>query len=173
MNNLIPQEIIEQRIFLIRNQKVMIDRDLAELYGVETKHLNRQVKRNLQRFPEEFMFQLNPDERNQLVTICHRFRTMKHSSTLPYAFTEHGVAMLASVLKSERAVKISINIIKAFVKLREILSTHKDLANKLSQLERKIEKHDEEIHMIFEAIRQLMKPTETKIKKIGFRRERE
>lgn len=95
MNDLIPHENIEQRIFWVRKQKVMIGRDLAELYGVETKHLNRQVKRNLQRFPEEFMFQLTIDERNQLVTICHRFETMKHASTLPYAFTEHGVAMLA------------------------------------------------------------------------------
>jgi len=93
MKDLIPQETIEQRIFLIRNQKVMIDRDLAELYGVETKHLNRQVKRNIQRFPEEFMFQLTIEERNQLVTICHRFKTMKHSGSPPYAFTEHGVAM--------------------------------------------------------------------------------
>src|SRR3989338_11074066 len=117
MRDLIPQETIEQRIFLIRHQKVMIDKDIAELYGVETKHLNRQVKRNIQRFPEEFMFQLNVEERNQLVSICHRFKTMKDSSSLPYAFTEHGVAMLASVLKSDRAVKISINIIKAFVKL--------------------------------------------------------
>ena len=168
MNDLIPQETIEQRIFLIRGLKVMIDRDLAELYGVETKHLNRQVKRNIQRFPEEFMFQLTPAEKNQLVTNCHRFRTMKHSGAMPYAFTEHGVAMLASVLKSERAIKISINIIKAFVKLRELLSTHKELANKLNQLERKIEKHDKEIHVIFEAIRQLMVPPEKPRKKIGF-----
>jgi len=168
MNDLIPQETIEQRIFLIRGQKVMIDRDLAELYGVETKHLNRQVKRNIQRFPEEFMFHLTPAEKKQLVTICHRFKTMKHSGVMPYAFTEHGVAMLASVLKSERAVKISINIIKAFVKLREIFSTHKELANKLNQLERKIEKHDKEIHLIFEAIRQLMVPSQKPIKKIGF-----
>jgi phage regulator Rha-like protein len=152
----------------------MIDRDLAELYGVETKHLNRQVKRNIKRFPKEFMFQLNPDEKNQLVTICHRFKTMKHASSLPYAFTEHGVAMLASVLKSETAVKISINIIKAFVKLREILSTHKELANKLNKLESKIAKHDEDIKVIFEAIRQLMAPSEKKLsRKIGFRREKE
>ncbi len=171
MKDLIPQETIEQRIFLIRNQKVMIDRDLAELYGVETKHLNRQVKRNIQRFPEEFMFQLTIKERNQLVTICHRFKTMKHSSSPPYAFTEHGVAMLASVLKSDRAVKISINIIKAFVKLREMLSTHKELAHKLAQLERKIEKHDEEIKLIFDAIRQLMTPPEPKRRRIGFLRE--
>ncbi len=168
MKDLIPQETIEQRIFLLRNQKVMIDRDLAELYGVETKHLNRQVKRNIQRFPEEFMFQLSIEERNQLVTICHRFKTMKHSSSLPYAFTEHGVAMLASVLKSDRAVKISIHIIKAFVKLREIFSTHKELANKLAQLERKIENHDEEIRLIFDAIRQLMTPPEARQKQIGF-----
>jgi len=118
-------------------------------------------------------FQLTPDERSQLVTICHRFRTMKHSSSTPYAFTEHGVAMLASVLKSERAVKISINIIKAFVKLREILSTHKELTAKLNQLERKMEKHDEEIHMIFEAIRQLMEPPQKTRKRIGFLREKE
>jgi phage regulator Rha-like protein len=117
------------------------------------------------------MFQLTIKERNQLVTICHRFKTMKHSSSLPYAFTEHGVAMLASVLKSDRAVKISINIIKAFVKLREILSTHKELAHKLAQLERKIEKHDEEIRLIFDAIRQLMIPPEPKRRRIGFLRE--
>ena len=168
MKDLIPQETIEQRIFLIRKQKVMGDRDLAELYGVETKHLNRQVKRNIQRFPDEFMLQLTIEERNQLVTICHRFKTMKHSSSLPYVFTEHGVAMLASVLKSDRAVKISINIIKAFVKLREMLSTHKELAHKLAQLERKIEKHDDEIKLIFDAIRQLMTPPEPKMRKIGF-----
>ncbi|HAG50212.1 MAG TPA: DNA-binding protein [Deltaproteobacteria bacterium] len=173
MKAIIPQETIEQRIFLIRNQKVMVDRDLAELYGVETKHLNRQVKRNIQRFPEEFMLQLTIEERNQLVTICHRFKTMKHSSSLPYVFTEHGVAMLASVLKSDRAVKISINIIKAFVKLREMLSTHKELAHKLAQLERKIEKHDDEIKLIFDAIRQLMTPPEPKRKRIGFLQEKE
>ncbi len=95
MNDLIPQEIIEQKIFLVRGHKVMIDRDIAELYGVETKYLNRQVKRNIQRFPEEFMFQLTADEKDELVTFCHRFRTMKHSNAMPYAFTEHGVAMLA------------------------------------------------------------------------------
>ncbi|MBU2600483.1 ORF6N domain-containing protein, partial [bacterium] len=92
MKELILQETIEQRIFLIRGHKVMIDRDLAELYGVETKYLNRQVKRNIERFPEEFMFNLTTEEKNELVTICHRFRTMKHSSALPFAFTEHGVA---------------------------------------------------------------------------------
>ena len=111
-HKLILQGAIEQRIFLIRGQRVMVDRDLAELYGVETKYLNRQVKRNKQRFPREFMFQLIPNERDELVTNWHRFESMKHSSVLPYAFTEHGVAMLASVLNSDIAVKISVTIIK-------------------------------------------------------------
>ncbi len=168
MKSVIPQETIEQKIFLIRRHKIMIDRDLARLYGVETKYLNRQVRRNIGRFPEEFMFKLTREEKDELVTICHRLKTMKHSSTLPYAFTEHGVAMLASVLKSEKAVKISIVIIKAFVRLRQILSTHKELAHKLSQLERKIEKHDVEIKAIFDAIRELMTPPKKPRKRIGF-----
>jgi phage regulator Rha-like protein len=167
--DLVQQEIIEQRIFLMRGHKIMVDRDLAELYGVETKNLNRQVKRNIERFPEEFMFQLNKSERDELVTNWHRFKTMKHSVTLPYAFTEHGVAMLASVLNSKRAVKISISIIKTFVRLRQIISTHKELAQKLAELERKTEKHDEALHSIFEAIRELMSPPLEKSKKqIGF-----
>ncbi|MEW6086761.1 MAG: ORF6N domain-containing protein [bacterium] len=128
--------------------------------------------RNIQRFPEEFMFQLTADEKDELVTFCHRFRTMKHSSVMPYAFTEHGVAMLASVLKSETAIKISIVIVKAFVKLREIISMHKEFAHKLNQLERKIEGHDEEIKTIFTAIRQLMASPEPKQSKIGFIREK-
>jgi len=168
MKELIPQGRIEQMIFMIRGQKVMIGRDLAELYGVETKYLNRQVKRNIERFPEEFTFQLTSEEKSELVTNCHRFNPLKHSSTLPYAFTEHGVAMLASVLKSERAVKISIYIIKTFVKLREFISTHKELAFKLNELERKIERHDVEIQAIFEAIRQLMTPPEKPKRRIGF-----
>ena len=167
---LIPETVIEQRIFLIRGKKVMIDRDLAELYDVETKYLNRQVKRNKERFPEEFMFQLMPDEKAELVTNWHRFGSMKHSSVLPYAFTEHGVAMLASVLNSDTAVKISIIIIKTFVKLREVLSTHKELAYKLVELEHKVEKHDEDIQAIFEAIRKLMAPPLIKPKpQIGFK----
>ena len=169
MKGLIPQEIVEQRIFLMRGRRVMVDRDLAELYGVETKYLNRQVKRNIQRFPAEFMFQLTKQEKDELVPICHRFKTMKHSGVLPYVFTEHGVAMLASVLNSERAIKISINIIKVFVKLREVLSSHKELAHKLTELEHKIERHDREIQAIFEAIRQLMAPPPEKPRpRIGF-----
>ena len=158
MSALVPHEVIENKIYVIRRQRVMLDRDLADLFGVRTKNLNRQVKRNIKRFPAEFMFQLNSKERNELVPIWHQFKTAKHSYTLPYAFTEHGVAMLASVLNSEKAIKMSIYIIKVFIKLREILSTHKEFAHKLKELEGKVGKHDTEIAMIFDAIRQLMAP---------------
>ena len=135
-NLILPAEIIENRIFIIRGQKVMIDRDLAELYEVETRYLNRQVKRNRSRFPEEFMFQLTKEEKDELVPIWHRLKSLKHSSSNPYAFTEHGVAMLASVLNSDKAIKISIFIIKIFIKLRKIIATHKDFASKLTEIGR-------------------------------------
>ncbi|MBN1871228.1 MAG: ORF6N domain-containing protein [Candidatus Omnitrophica bacterium] len=169
MGELVPHEVIENKIFMIRGHKVMIDRDLAELYGVETKYLNRQVRVNKDRFPAEFMFRLTSEEKNELVQICHRLETMKHSSSMPYVFTEHGVTMLSSVLNSKRAIKINILIIRTFVKLREILSTHKELAHKLKELEGKIEKHDGEIQAIFDAIRQLMAPPpEPPKRRIGF-----
>jgi len=126
---------IEQRIFFVCGQRVMIDRDIADLYQVETKHLNRQVKRNSERFPVEFMFQLSNEEKDQLVTNWHRFSSLKHSTTRPYAFTEHGVAMLSSVLKSKRAIQVNIQIIKTFIRLREIASTHKELSRKLKDLD--------------------------------------
>lgn len=166
---LIPHEVIEGKILVIRGIKVMIDRDLAELYGVDTKYLNRQVKRNIKRFPEEFMFHLTKTEKDELVTNWHQFKTLKHSYVMPMAFTEHGVAMLASVLNSDRAIKISISIIKTFVKLREILSTNKELMMKLELLELKFEKHDQEIIAIFDAIRKLLEPPKEKPKPgIGF-----
>lgn len=170
MDPIVPAEVIEQKIYLIRGQKVMLDKDLAALYGVETRVLNKAVKRNIDRFPEDFMFQLNNEEFGNLK---FHFGTSSWGGTrkLPYAFTENGVAMLSSVLSSKRAVQVNIAIMRAFVKLREILSTHKELAHKLAQLDRKIEKHDEEIKLIFDAIRQLMAPPETKKRKIGFRRE--
>jgi phage regulator Rha-like protein len=166
---LIPNEVIEEKILLIRGQKVMLDHDLAGLYGVETKYLNRQVKRNPDRFPQEFMFRLSKKELRELVTICHRFKTLKHSSSLPYAFTENGVAMLASVLNSQRAIRMSIHIIKTFVRLKQWLSTHKELFQKFNDLERRIEKQDGEIQAIMRAIRQLMQPPPEKPKaRIGF-----
>lgn len=169
----IPVETIERKILLIRGEKVMLDAYLAELYGVETRVLNQAVRRNITRFPEDFMFQLSKEEDESLrsqIVILNRGRG-QHRKYLPYAFTEQGVAMLSSVLNSERAIFVNIAIMRAFVKLREFLSTHKELANKLAVLERKIEGHDGEIKAIFDAIRQLMAPSKTKGKKIGFRAE--
>jgi len=166
----ISQEIIEQKIFMVRGHRVMIDRDLAELYGVLTKALNQAVKRNIGRFPLDFMFQLTKIEKEEVVTRCDHLKNLKFSAQLPYAFTEQGVAMLSSVLHSENAIQVNIAIMRAFVKLKQILSMNKDLAYKLAELERKIEKHDTEIQAIFEAIRQLMAPLPLKKKpQIGFK----
>ena len=153
-------EQVEQKIFLIRGHKVMMDNDLAELYRVPTFRLNEQVKRNLDRFPEDFMFQLTSDEAKSLRS---QFAILKggrgrHKKYLPYVFTEQGVAMLSSVLRSKRAVQVNIAIMRAFVKLRQILAGNKELAAKLAELERKLEGHDQQIHSLFEAIRQLMAP---------------
>ena len=167
--HLVSEKTIEHKIYFIRDARVMIDRDLAELYGVPTKVLNQAVKRNIQRFPDDFMFQLTWDEvdfsRSQIVTL-KRGRNIKY---LPYVFTEHGVAMLSSVLKSERAIQVNIAIMRTFAKLKEILATHKELAAKLGELETKVGKHDQDIRLIFEAIRQLMaRPPEPSKRKIGF-----
>src|SRR3990172_6426038 len=173
MKTLVPIEVIENKILLIRGQKVMLSTHLAELYEVETRALNQAVKRNINRFPEDFMFQLNDSEAEQLVSqnvIPHK---KYFGGSLPYAFTEQGVAMLSSILNSEQAIKINIAIMRAFVKLREMLSSNKELAHKLTLLENRIEKHDGEIKAIFGAIRQLMKPDDPKKKQIGFRREPE
>ena len=166
---LILAERIEGKILLMRRQKIMLDKDLAKLYGVKAIRLREQVKRNKKRFPEDFMFRLTAEEVDILVS-QNAIPSKKHlGGYLPYAFTEQGVAMLSSVLRSERSVQVNIAIMRAFVKLRQILSTHKELAHKLEQLERKIEKHDEEIHTIFEAIRQLMTPPKKPKRRIGFR----
>jgi len=170
MDAIVPIELIESKIYLIRGHKVMLDSDLAELYGVETRALVQAVKRNIGRFPQDFMFQLNNQE---VITLRSQIVISKSGKGgrrfIPYVFTEQGVAMLSSVLNSERAILVNIAIMRAFVKLREILSVNKELAHKLVQLERKIEKHDTEIKVIFDAIRQLMAAPEPKEKKIGFR----
>ncbi|OGC06531.1 DNA-binding protein [candidate division WOR-1 bacterium RIFOXYD2_FULL_36_8] len=182
MKNLIPVERIENKIYLIRNQKVIFDFDLAEFYEVPTKRLNEQVKRNLDRFPDDFMFQLTEDECAVLLSsafvvsdkerdkLRSQFATSKKGGRryLPYAFTEQGIAMLSSVLKSKRAVQMNIFIMRAFVKLREVLATHKDLVQKFKKLEMRIGKHDREIIIIFDAIRKLMAPSEKPKTKIGF-----
>jgi len=165
----IPVERIEKAILLVRGQKVMLDRDLAELYGVETGALNRAVKRNIQRFPEDFMFQITDEEAERLrcqTGISKRGRGGRRY--LPYVFTEQGVAMLSSILNSERAIEVNIAIVRVFVRLREMMATHKELAFKLAELEERLEGHAEQIQNIFEAIRQLMTPPEPPKKKIGF-----
>ena len=170
MKDLIPQEIIERKIYLIRGHKVMLSMDLAELYGVPVKRLNEQVKRNIKRFPDDFIFQLNYEEYKILKSQIATSRWGGARRANPYAFTEQGVAMLSSVLNSERAIQVNIAIMRAFVKLRQILSTHKKLAHKLNELERKIEKHDVDIQSIFGAIRQLMaSPPEKPRRMIGFK----
>lgn len=174
MKELIPEEVVERKIFLLRGQKVMLSHHLAELYGVETRALVQAVKRNIERFPEDFMFQLTWEEakslRSQIVILKSEGKG-KHLKFVPYAFTEQGVAMLSSVLRSKRAIQVNIIIMRAFVKLRRILATHKELAAKLSELEHKVEKQGEDIQDIFEAIRQLMvTPDETKRIIKGFKK---
>jgi len=163
----IPVERIEKAILLLRRQKVMLDRDLAVLYGVETRALNQAVKRNRDRFPDDFMFELTRDEIRNISQSVICSSTMKHAKNA-YAFTEQGVAMLSSVLHSKRAVQVNIEIMRVFVRLREMMATHKELAFKLVELEERLEAHDEQIQNIFEAIRQLMTPPARETKKIGF-----
>ena len=153
---IVPVERIESRIMLIRGQKVMVDSDLAELYGVSTKRLNEQVKRNRDRFPADFMFKLTAKEKAEVVANCDHLQTLKFSPGLPHAFTEHG------------AIEVSVYVVRAFVKLREMLGTHKELAGKLAELEGRVEAHDENITALFEAIRQLMEPPPKPRKRIGF-----
>jgi hypothetical protein len=167
--NLIPQEQIEKKIYLLRGNKVMFDRDLAELYEVKTKRLNEQVKRNIKRFPEDFMFQLNKEELENWKSQFAISNSIKMGlRKRPYVFTENGVAMLSSVLNSDRAIQVNIQIMRAFTRIRELLNTHKDLAHKLDDLERKVQKHDMDIQMVFQVIKQLMEPPKSKMKKIGF-----
>ena len=170
MKALIPVEIIEKKILLIRGEKVMLDADIAELYGVETKMLVRAVKRNIDRFPSDFMIQLNRKEFENLRFQFGASSRWGGRRYLPYAFTEQGVAMLSSVLNSERAVKVNIEIMRAFVRLRQMLASNAELARKLDALEKK---YDHQFKGVFDAIKQLMTPPDTKKKsKIGFRRDK-
>lgn len=179
------KEQIERGILLLRGQRVMLDSDLAELYGVPTKVLNQAVKRHRKRFPSDFMFRLTPREakflrsqvvisieadslRSQIVT-SNKGRGGRRYA--PLVFTEQGVAMLSSVLNSERAVQVNVAIMRAFVRLRRMLATHKELAQKLEELERKTEGHDQQIHSIFEAIRRMMAPPSLPRRRIGFHEE--
>ncbi len=169
----ISDEIIIGKILIIRNQRVMIDKDIAELYGVSTKRLNEQVKRNRKRFPADFMFQLTKTEKDEVVAICDHLKTLKFSSNLPYAFTEHGAVMLASVLNSERAIAMNTHIVRIFIQLRQVFLMNKDVLTKLDQLEKRIQGHDENIQTIFKALRQLIPQQQEPRRRIGFRRKDE
>jgi hypothetical protein len=162
---LVPRERIERSILLIRGQKVMLSTDLAELYQVEPRVLVQAVKRNIARFPEDFMFQLTEEEFSNLKSqiVISSWGGLRRAR--PYAFTEQGVAMLSSVLRSKRAIQVNIEIMRAFVRLRRMLASHADLARKLEALEKK---YDAQFRVVFEAIRELMKPSETKRRPIGF-----
>lgn len=172
----IAVEAVAMKILIIRGRKVMLDRDLAQMYGVPTKVLNQAVKRKISRFPEDFMFGLTKIEKEGLVTNCDRFLLLRHSSVLPYAFTQEGVAMLSGILNSDRAIQVNIAIMRAFVRMREILLDHKDLAAKVEALELKYRGHSEKlteygthIAAIFEAIKQLISsPVDSEKPKIGF-----
>lgn len=168
-NLMVTDELVISKIHYVRGQKVMLDKDLAELYKVETKVLKQAVKRNIDIFPEHFMFELTDEEfknlRSQIVT-----SSWGGQRYLPFAFTEHGVLQLANVLKSKRARKMSIRIIEVFVKMREMLMAHKDILLKLEQLEKQVGKHSEEIQMIFSAVKQLLNLPQQPRRQIGFKR---
>jgi hypothetical protein len=162
----LPAPGIESRILVVRGQRVMIDADLAELYGVPTKALNQALKRNQDRFPSDFGFRLSRSEKIEVVTNCDHLARLKYSPSVPYAFTEHGAIMAANVLNSSRAVKMSVHVVRAFVRLREMIASHKELVKRLDDLEGR---YDEQFKVVFDAIRQLMAPPEPKPKrKIGF-----
>jgi len=161
---IVADEIIMNKIYFIRKQKIMLDRDLAELYGVQAIRLREQVKRNIERFPSNFMFQLTVKEMETMVSQNAIPSKKQLGGSLPYAFTEHGVLMLAGVLKSDKALNVSIRVIEIFVKMREILSTNKDFLLQMQKLEKKLTAHDEDIQLIFEALKQLLPPSRTETK---------
>ena len=164
---------IQQRILLIRGEKVIIDEDLAEFYGVPTKRLNEQVKRNRDRFPDDFLFQLSGHEKAQVVSNLDHLSKLRFSKAHPYAFTEHGALMAASVLNSQRAVEVSVYVIRAFVRLRRFIAEHKELSRRLSQLENRLADHDEQILTLIQAIKDLISPDPPPRKRcIGFRTEK-
>ncbi|HQI39944.1 MAG: hypothetical protein B6D44_01575 [Ignavibacteriales bacterium UTCHB2] len=165
---LIPTESLLNKILVIRSQKVMLDRDLAVLYGVETRVLKQSVKRNIKRFPKDFMFTLSKKEIEKMVSQNVIPSKSYLGGANPMAFTEQGVAMLSSVINSERAIEVNILIMRAFVKLREILSTHKKVEEKLKELENKLEEHDDQIVQIIQVINQLITPPSPTKKKVGF-----
>jgi len=166
----IPTEVIVSKIYHIRGKKVMLSHDLAELYQVETRRLNEQVKRNPGKFPERYMFQITQEEYKSLRSQNATLKRGQHSKYLPYAFTDHGILMLSSVLKSERADKVNLLIIDTFVKLNEMLLTNKDILLKLEEMEKRVAGQDEKIQIVFEYLKQFIREQEIPRKKIGYKK---
>jgi len=169
VNIIISDEEVLNKIHIFRGKKVMLDSDLAELYGVETKQLKRSVNRNIDRFPIDFMFELTQEEYNSIRSQSGTLKRGEHSKYLSYVFTEQGVAMLSSVLNSEIAIKVNIQIIRIFTRMRELLLTHKEILLKLEQLEKKLANHDEEIELIFNTLKELIKPQNKELNKVGYK----
>ena len=169
----ISEAQIHNTIIFLRGKRVIIDSDLAEFYGSTTKRLNEQIKRNIKRFPKDFMFRLTKKEKGYVIANCDHLKKIKFSPHLPLAFTEYGAVMTATILSSDIAILASVQIVRSFIKISEILATHKELANKIEKLEHTMEsrlsKHDKEIHILFEAIKQLMEPVNPPRKKIGYK----
>jgi hypothetical protein len=166
MADLISIQVITSKIFFLRGKKVMLDSDLALLYGVQTKRLNEQAKRNKKRFPDDFMFQLTKKEKDEVVAICDHLKFLRFSPHLPLAFTEQGIAMLSGVLNSDRAIAVNIQIMRAFIQLRRMLLTNVDLRHKIEEMEKK---YDGQFRVVFDALRKLLEPPPEKAKKIiGF-----
>ncbi|HEX9591936.1 MAG TPA: ORF6N domain-containing protein [bacterium] len=160
-----PSERVARAILAIRGERVILDADLAELYGVPTKRLNEQVKRNRSRFPEDFMFQLTAEEKAEVVADCDHLSRLKYSPALPHAFTEHGAIMAASVLNTDRAVEVSVYVVRAFVRLRQMLASHKDLARKIEEMEKN---YAAQFKVVFDALRALMAPPAPNQRRVGF-----
>ena len=161
----VPMERVTDRILSIRGRRVILDADLAEVYGVPTKAINQAIKRNAERFPEDFAFRLTAEEKTERVTNCDRFVRLKHSTVLPLVFTEHGAIMAASVLNSPRAIEASVYVVRAFVKMREALTSHKELVRRLDEMEGKV---DRQFKVVFDAIRALMEPPTKPRRRIGY-----
>lgn len=169
MKHLIPVERIDERIIVLRGQKILLDHDLARLYGVKTYRLNEQVKRNIKRFPADFLFHLTKEEKTEVIANCDHLKNLKYSPVLPHAFTEHGAVMAATILNTEVAINVSVQVVRAFVELREYALTHADLARKITSMEKQ---YNHQFKVVFDAIRQLMAPPTPKRRPIGFRVER-
>lgn len=173
--SLVPNELIASRILFIRGQKVMIDSDIAELYGVATKRLNEQVKRNISRFPSNFMFELTKEEKAQVVANCDHLEKLKFSPVLPKVFTEHGIMMVANVLTSERAIKVSIQIIEVFIKMREVLTDNLSLKLEVEEIKKKLSNQSKNIELVFNYLDELIDKKDDKKPRtqIGYKKDKE